>query len=294
MTHFVGSGIRTPPPEKLTLPQKAWVLLAGVRLPRPENRQTPSDFRLGYETVTFGSSDEVTIEAWLIRQSTSRGVVLIFHGYGGAKDSLLPATKEFHDLGYDALVVDFRGSGGSGGDTTSIGYHEADDVAAAVKFARALPGSKPIVLYGSSMGAAAILRAIQASGVQPDSIILECPFDNLLTTIQHRFDAMHLPAFPFAQLLTFWGGAQQGFNGFRHNPADYARQVHCPALLIHGGRDARVSVTEVRHIYDNLSGPKALELFPDFGHGSPVTQFPDRWRARVREFLDHPVIISSK
>ena len=43
-------------------------------------------------------------------------------------------------------------------------------------------------------------------GVRADAVVLECPFDRLLTTVEHRFELMGVPAFPLARLLTFWGG----------------------------------------------------------------------------------------
>ena len=60
------------------------------------------------------------------------------------------------------------------------------------------------------MGAVACLRAVHALGVQPDAMILECPFDRLLTTVRHRFDAVRVPSWPLAELLVFWGGQQSG------------------------------------------------------------------------------------
>lgn len=43
------------------------------------------------------------------------------------KASMLPAAKAFHDLGYKVVLVDFRGSGGSTGEGTTVGYREAED-----------------------------------------------------------------------------------------------------------------------------------------------------------------------
>ena len=294
MTHFVSSGNRTLAPEELTAAQKLGVLFTGVRVPLPENRQTPHDFGMDYETVTFSGAKGVTLEAWHTHQPSAPGIVLMFPGYSASKDSLLPVAKVFHDLGYETLPVDFYGSGGSGGNETSIGYHEGEDVAAAFAWAQKLPGHPHIILYGASMGAAAILRAIHAHGIQPAEIILECPFDRLLTTTQNRFASMRLPAFPFAQLLVFWGGVQQGFNGFKHNPAEYARSVHCPTLLMHGGRDPRVTVEQTGNIYVQLQGAKTLEQFNSLGHGSAVGNQSVEWRQSVRKFLDEQFKLTGK
>ena len=40
-----------------------------------------------------------------------------------------------------------------------------------------------------------------------------------------RFHSMKIPSFPMAVLLDFWGGVQNGFWAFGHNPTAYARSV---------------------------------------------------------------------
>src|SRR5207249_4139187 len=117
-------------------------------------------------------------------------------------------AKEFRELGYDTLLVDFRGAGGSDGNASTIGFLEANDVRAAVNFAKAKLAPKQTILYGQSLGALAILRAIATSDVQPDAIVLECPYDRLITTVSHRFHMMNLPAFGLAHLLVFWAACK--------------------------------------------------------------------------------------
>lgn len=276
---------RTHEPETLSFANKVKVLLFGVRIPRPTNHKTPADFGFEFETVSFSGARGVQLEAWRIRSPSAKGTVVLFHAYTSSKDSVLPAAKEFVALGYDTLLVDFYGSGGSTGNGTSVGYHEAEDVAAAFRFVRAKNPPQPVILYGVSMGGASVLRTIHAHGIQPDAVILECPFDRLLTTVQNRFDAMGLPSFPSAQLLVFWGGVQQGFNGFKFNPADYARDVECPVLLMHGGRDARVKRSEAENIARNLNQQSTLKLFPEAPHQSYVVSHAGEWRQFVGEFL---------
>jgi uncharacterized protein len=282
-THYATGGARTGPPEALSRWHRAKVLLTGVTLPRPENLVTPAEFGLPFTTHTIAEG-AVTLEAWHVPADDARGLVLLFHGNGGCKSGLLREAAAFRKMGYAALVVDFRGSGGSSESTTTIGVQEADDVAAAVRFARDQWPEQRLVLFGQSMGAAAILRAV-ANGTAADAIVLECPFDRLLTTVEHRFELMGVPAFPFARLLMFWGGAQNGFDAFAHNPVEYATKVHCPALLMHGGQDRLVRTAEAEAIYAALPGPKQWELFADAGHQSYCFHDPNRWAAVVGTFL---------
>jgi len=286
MSRFGRAGERTAPPEKLGAFAKAQVLLTGVTLTRPENRRTPKEAGLEFQTVTFPGAKGIQVEAWFVPgSSTTNGVVLLFHGYGASKESLLSPAVEFHALGWDTLLVDFHGSGGSAGDTTSVGWHEAEDVAAAFAEAARLAPGKPRVLYGVSMGAAACLRAIHAHGVKPDALIVECPFDRMLTTVRSRFRAMRVPSFPFAELLVFWGGQQGSFDAFAHNPVYYAHSVQCPTLFMHGEKDPRVAVAEVENIYAVVDGAKTLKVFAGLGHQSYGEANPEDWREEVAGFL---------
>jgi uncharacterized protein len=285
MTHFARGGKRTLKPEALASLQKLKVLFTGVTLPRPMNLQTPDDFEMPYENVSLTNSRGIRLEAWLIRHPDSKGMVILFHGYGASKDSLLPAAKQFHEQDYETLLVDFYGSGGSLGNETSIGFHEADDVRAAFQFARRQSPPQPVMLYGVSMGAAAILAAVHRHKIEPDAMILECPFDRLLSTVQNRFRTMSLPPFPSAQLLVFWGGFQQGYNGFKFNPADYMREVNCPVLLLHGERDPRVTLPQMNRIAQNLNTSSRYKVFAGLEHQSYIAARPDEWRDYIVEFL---------
>ncbi len=294
MTHYSSGGKSTLRPEDLSLLARGRVLLTGINLPRPANDKTPADFDLPFETHRIDVPGGIELEAWHIPHSDPRAIVVLFHGYGASKSKLLGEAQAFHDLGCAALLVDFRGSGGSTGSATTLGVFEADDVAAACKLAQDLASGRPVVLFGRSMGSAAILRAIALQGVVPAGVIIECPFDRLLGTVEHRFTALGLPSFPFAELLVFWGGVQHGMNGFAHNPVEYAAQVRCPVLLMHGERDPRVSVAEVEAVYVALAGEKQLEIFPKVGHESCYVTRPELWERHVRDFLDRNCPLSGK
>jgi hypothetical protein len=285
MTHFVDGGDRTRPPESLGLLRKMKVLLIGVRVPRPVDGRTPFDVGLRYETFRFGGQSGDDHAAWFIPTKSPKGLCIAFHSYASSKSSLLDSAKAFHDLGYDVLLVDFRGSGASRGNDTTIGYREAEDTAAAVNFAsRRWPGESQ-VLYGQSMGGAAILRAVAELHVRPSAIIIESTFDRMLSTVENRFHAMGLPAFPLARMLVFWGGEQFGYNAFKLNPIDYAAQVYCPVLVMQGGLDPRVTNAQAQNLFDHLAGPKQYDFFENAGHCGFLQTDPDRWNKDVIQFL---------
>lgn len=283
MTHFTSGGERTPRPEMMSFGQKLTILATGARLPRRVNERTPADVGLAFERQTFSTRDGFALEGWFVPRPAARGTLLMFHGYADRKASLLDAAVAFHELGYASLLVDFRGSGGSSGDTTSIGYHEAEDVLATLAHAtqRGAPG--PLLLFGASMGAAAVLRAVGELGADPAVLVLQYPFSRMSITVARRFEAMGLPVYPAAPVFLFWGSLQLGFNGFRHNPVEYARRVRAPSLLMQGDRDDRVSLLEAQEIFEALAGKKGI--FHGLGHQSFVAAEPAVWKGTVGAFL---------
>jgi pimeloyl-ACP methyl ester carboxylesterase len=147
LTHFVEAGRRTPPPERLGWRDRLGPLVHGAVLPHPRHRRKPSDLGLPYGRDWLTTSDGLRLEGWHVAAPDSRGTVLLLHGYVDSKDSMLDAARELRALGWSSYLVDFRGSGGSDGSTTTIGVHEARDVAAAWTAAQALtPSGRPVVL----------------------------------------------------------------------------------------------------------------------------------------------------
>ncbi len=285
MTHFVDCGEKTGSPHALSFWQKGKVLLTGVRMPKPVNSATPADLGMAFTVCNFRGPSGIDYEAWHISSKPSRGLCIMFHGYATCKSSLLSEAGAWHDLGYDALLVDFRGCGGSSGRVTTIGYCEADDVAAAVDYARRELAADRPVLYGQSMGSVAILRAVAARGVEPRAVVVECPYDRLLSTTENRCRLMGVPAFPCAHLLVFWGGVQHGYSGFSLNPVEYAEGIRCPVLLMQGDRDPYVKLQEAQDVFDHLAGPNRMMIFENVGHESYLRREAERWRQSIAEFL---------
>lgn len=284
MTRFIESGERTGRPEQLSLFDKVGVVLSGVSIPRPQKSATPAKFDLRFEIRRIDNPTGEGLETWFVAGRDGAPVVLLFHGYAATKSTLLSAAMVFHRLGYGTLLVDFYGSGGSSGSGTTVGVKEADDVAATFTYAVNNWPQRQIVLYGISMGGAAVLRAIALHGVKPDGAIIEATFDSLLNTAKNRFRSMGLPPSPFTELLLFWGSVQQGFNFFSHNPAEYAEKVNCPTLVLHGEKDARVTLAEAHRIAVALGKHGRFVSFPGVPHMAIVDARRDHWSKEVDEF----------
>lgn len=234
--------------------------------------------------VKLTTKDNIILDAWTVNVRNPMGTVILFHGHGGTKADVLSQSKLFEELGYNCLLVDFRAHGKSGGNTTTIGYKESEDVKTAYDFV-ARSGEKKIILYGISLGAATIIKAIYDFNLQPQKIILDMPFGSIEDAVVGRIKMMHLPAQPLSTLLTFWGGTIHGFWAFGMKPTEYAKKIKCPVLLQWGRNDARVSQKETDAIYNNISAPKKLVIYEKSGHQNLAENEPQKWQENVTAFL---------
>lgn len=279
-THFTDpSEEKTKNSNELSTGEKLNTLIFGISNPRPENKIRPSS---AFETITLKSNKE--IECWRITVENPKGTVILFHGFAGEKSSMLDKAAIFQSLGYNTFLVDFMGSGGSEGNQTTIGFFEAKQVKRCFDYI-ASTGETNIYLFGTSMGAVAIMKAIHDYEIKPNRIIIECPFGSMYQTVCARFRTMKIPTFPMASLLVFWGGVQNGFWAFGHNPTDYAKQIDCRTLLLYGAQDEKVSREEINTIFMSLNGEKRLKIYPDAGHENYLKKYKHEWTRDVDQFL---------
>ena len=278
-THFTAAGGKVDA-YQLSCPEKIKALFLGVANPRPENKKVPAQ---PFELIRL--QGDKMLACWLIRVQNSKGTILLFHGYGGEKSSMLDKATEFGRLGYNTFLVDFMGSGGSAGNKTTIGYQEAEQVKTCFAYIQQRIGGK-VYLFGTSMGAVAILKALQDYALPPTGILLECPFGSMYETTRARFRLLNIPTFPFAGLLIFWGGIQHNFWAFAHNPVIYAKATTCPTLLLYGEQDPKVSRAEIDEIFANLRGPRQLRTYPEARHENYLIAYKKEWVRDVTKFLD--------
>jgi alpha-beta hydrolase superfamily lysophospholipase len=280
-THFYENGTATILPKDQ---QGSWYktkqLLFGFNAEKQLNAQPDTIFK----SLQFSTNDGLKLAAWEINVSNPRGTVALFHGHGSKKSSLLAEAAEFRKMGFNTILLDFRAHGSSEGNNCTIGYKEAEDVKLVFDHLKNA-GEKNIILYGISLGAATISRAIHEYKLDPDRIILDMPFASLSDAVTGRLKIMGLPPQPLGSLLGFWGGTMNGFWAFDHNPYEYVRSIQCPVLLQRGEKDLRVTQPETELIYKNIPTHKKMVLYAEAGHESLCKKENTKWVSEVSAFL---------
>lgn len=279
-----------PPPSSTTVSgnifAKTWKLFTGPKQPRSHVHEKPV---FPYETVLLKTNNRLNIEAWYSKtDSSAKGTVILFHGVTMTKAQMLDEAYEFRYWGYNVMLVDFRGHGNSDGDVTTLGMKESEEVKLAYEYA-VQKGEKNIFLFGVSMGAVVIAKAVSDYQLEPSGVILEMPFESLQAYLKGRARMLGFPQQPFAFLTTFWVGIERGFNGYKHNTTRYMKDVHCPVLMQWGTKDALVLKNETETIYDAIpQGHKKLVIYEKAQHESFLRFDKNKWRKEVGSFLEQP------
>lgn len=253
--------------------------------PRSPIFLSPSTVGVRVEDIEFDSSG-FKLRGWWVPHAYPRGIAILLHGYvmNRAENAGLAATLHRH--GFACLLFDFRASGHSDGKKVGIGWLERSDVLAACEFAKHKLPNRPIVVIGSSMGAAAGAFAAAECPNSADALVLDSCYNSLpkATLGWWRFLGGRFAAFFLAPVvLAAWPIA--GFNPFRANVGSSLKDVSIPVLLLHGSRD---NLVDPSHAYKNFScNPKnELVIFEGASHSEARWVQPDRYFEVLVRFLD--------
>lgn len=269
------------PPKQISTQLLVQYLLTGIDIPKPKLQQ-----KANLPFIEKKILSDVQLSSWYTYRNKSKGTVILCHGYGTEKSSLNNVAKYFYGLGYNTLQFDFRGAGDSEGNQVTIGYKEAQNVIDVCRSILDKNPKEPIILYGASMGAVAIIKAMSESPMpEVKALILECPFGTMQETVAARFRLYGVPEQPFVPFLVFWGGLINGFNGFGLKPVDYAKNIKIPTLLLVGDKDPFVSVSETEQIYNNFAGPKHIKVINGAVHENYYQKFSGIWTSQVSPIL---------
>lgn len=222
----------------------------------------------GWSQVTLTTSDGLGLQAWYAepRADPSSPVVIILPGNAGSRLDRVPLGSRLAESGLGVLLVDYRGYGGNPGSPSESGL--ATDALAAARFVRQSEPTRPIVLFGESLGAAVAIGL--AVGEPPAALVLRSPFTSLADVAR-----VHYPLGPLGVLV------RDGY------PSDERiGLVDAPVLVIVGSEDSIVPPTQSRELYDLAREPKQFVVIPGADHNDAELLAGDAVIDAVLGFID--------
>jgi pimeloyl-ACP methyl ester carboxylesterase len=255
--------------------------LAGIattrrfQFPDKENAGlTPASFHLSFEEVGLRSSDGTEIKGWWVPADAAKGSVVMVHGLNRSRIEMVRRVPFVHTAGWNAVVIDLRHHGESGGSATTFGVKEKEDVEAAARFARArAPG--PVVEWGVSLGGASVVLAA-ADDPEVAGVICDSSYRSLDDTVSHHLKLFRgfrwwlrlVPTWPTSDLVVYWMGRRGHFDPSQADiEAAASRLRGRPALFVANSEDPRMPKEIAFALKAAVGDTASVLVVPGKSHG---------------------------
>ncbi len=244
--------------------------------------------QLSYELVSITARDGLHLVGRYYHFKDNAPVQILFHGYrSNGRREFSGNNRIAVKLGFNAIVVDERAHGKSGGHTITFGIKERYDCLAWAEYAAQRFGPDiPIILTGVSMGAATVLMASSLPLPQNvAAIIADCPYSSPGEIIRKVSRDVKLPpklAYPFVVIGALVFGR---FKLWETSPVEAVRRTQIPILLIHGDDDRFVPCEMSSQIYAACNSAAELVIFPGAGHALSYFTDTKLYEKTVLDFL---------
>jgi pimeloyl-ACP methyl ester carboxylesterase len=255
--------------------------------------KTPASFELASEDVAFKAADGVELKGWWVPVDDPKGTAVLVHGLNRSRIEMVRKTPFLHAHGWNALLFDLRHHGASGGETTTFGYREKDDVRAAIGYARSR-STAPVVAWGVSLGAASAMLAT-AEDPTVAGVVCDSTYRSLRDTVHHHLGLFRsfrwwlaiVPSWPVADEIVFWMGHRGDFDPDGVDIRSAAARIHGrPALFVANSEDRRMP-KEIAFELQQAAGEKAQVLIvPGKSHGGAWRDGTAAYEAAVTAVLD--------
>jgi uncharacterized protein len=247
----------------------------------------PPPAKLDARTVVFASASGSLIHAWLSKGRPGAGAVLLLHGVGSNRESMLGRAQFLHDEGFTVLAPDFQAHGESPGDHVTFGARESLDAAAAVAYLREVAPSERVGVIGVSMGGAATL--LGPGPITANAFVLESVYPTIREALSDRLATWFWPFSPvgrwFTSPLIDVVASEIGVKETDLQPIDRIGKISAPLLLIAGTADPYTPLVEAESLYARARGRKSFWAVPGAGHEDLHAFAPREYEQRVGSFL---------
>ncbi|MEC7880960.1 MAG: alpha/beta fold hydrolase [Chloroflexota bacterium] len=229
---------------------------------RKTPEETPPDYSLTYEDISFKSygEDSIELKGWWIPGNKKDVAIVWVHGLDSERsggEGKLEMMKEINEIGYSLLTFDLRGHGESGTAPLGLGVREKEDVYGAIEFLSNEKNIKKVGLWGISYGAVTVIDAgINVPDLDAEivGIMADTPYFSVLELLTKEVaDRTPIPKF-VADILKF-GIIQSGkiLQGMDINdvPDSMANnnKINFPILITSCKTDERVPESHPSRVY---------------------------------------------
>lgn len=262
----------------LTLTGCTRMMFSPVSGPTLQREDAPVDHRY----VRFETADDETLEGWFLPTDDPIGTVAFADGAENVRRHI-DTVAWLPRYGYNVLLFNYRGYGGSSGTHNMAGFHR--DLRAAVRAAARMDAlaRDRLVVFGQSLGGAiaTVVASRLPPSARPGALVVDSAPADYRQVVRETLRA-HWLTWPLHVPLSWL--VTDGFEA-EHAAADLPP---IPKLWVSNPGDGTVAAHHTERLYRQASEPSALWRIPPSEHLATLDRRPAR-RA-FADWLERAVI----
>lgn len=241
--------------------------------------------------VKFHSRDGIPLSGYFIpgpKTGDRESTILLTHGYMRSKHQMLPYASFLHKAGFNVLAFDFRGHGESGGNLSTIGDLEAQDILGALDFLDEYKGNKGHTygVLGLSMGAVSAIGAA-ARDKRIKAVVSDSSYSLANKVFKKSFAYFsHMPRRIFAPAVYYFYSKRRG----KPLDVDVVKRAGSLSsdqalLVIQGDCDPVAGPEDARAIYESALCRKEIWIVPGAAHVQAFEKLGSKYEKKVSNFF---------
>ena len=206
-------------------------------------------FNSNFQEITIKTLDYKQLHALYFRAEDFKGVIYFLHGNGGSLHRWGHVAETYTSLGFDVLILDYRGFGKSQGKIKNLNQLYAD-VQLGYDWLKSRYEEQYISIMGYSLGTG--LAAHVAATNHPQRLILHAPYYSIEHMMNQRFAIV--PNFVLE---------------YNIQTAASLETVKCPVYIFHGVQDKTIPIAESYKLKSQFPDIQLIEL-NNQGHNNMI------------------------
>lgn len=246
-----------------------------------------------YSNIELITKDSVQLKGYYVKsnQDTTYASLILIHGIGGCKQHFTDLAIDLSNNGFDSWVFDNRAHGESGGQFSTYGYKEKEDISLIIDEIKRNSKSK-IGVWGNSLGGAIAIQAIE-NDKRIDFGIIESTFTDLNQIVydyQKRFTC-NIGLKWMCDLTLSKAETITDFKASAVKPIESVRNITQPMLISHGNKDKNIKYEYGKNLYENLaSKDKTFIEVNNAGHYNMYKVGGKDYKTKLFNFLKRQTI----
>ncbi len=260
-----------------------------IKPPRVSLKMTPKDLNLSSKVLTIVVEDTIQLKGYWVKNDSiiPKAIVLYTHGIGSCKEHALELAKNLSGIQVEAVLMDSRGHGESGGQFCTHGFKEKYDISKIIDFVKKENDSTPIGIWGHSMGGAIALQALELDK-RIEFGIVESTYTDLDQIVYDYQKQMTygIGLKPACYISLTEAGKIADFDPYQVSPINAVQQIEQPIIIAHGEVDENIKFEYGKLLFENLkSKDKKFVPIKNAGHLDLPQKGGEAYDKLIKDFI---------